>query len=125
MSSLRKRNPKKNGQKKSVPGPYGGLTGKGSNEECNDKNKWGRLNYTSPNFRVADKMMGRWGSLCWIPSFKWFVKEDIFIANREASFQEHGFVACDVDGIALASMVFANTLHKSGSSNTVVQPHGY
>lgn len=70
-------------------------------------------------------MMGRLGSLCWIPSFKWFVKEDIFMVDREASFHEHGFVACDVDGIAMGSTVFANILRKSGSSNTVVQPHGY
>ena len=33
-----------------------------------------------------------------LPSFKWFVKEDMFIAK--ASPQEHGFAAGDVDGIA-------------------------
>lgn len=70
-------------------------------------------------------MMGRLGILCWTASFfKWFV-EDMFIANQEASPEEHGFTACDVDGIAMASMIFANILRKSGSSNTVVQPHGY
>ena len=55
-----------------------------------------------------------------LPSFKWFVKEDMFIAK--ASPQEHEFAAGDVDSIAIASMVFANILRNLGSSNTVVQP---
>lgn len=64
-----KEKPKKTGKKSPFRGHTGVWQGRVPMKNAMEKNKWGRLNYTSPNFREADKMMGRLGSLCFYPHF--------------------------------------------------------